>query len=74
MNIDNYHLWTMELYFSISTPSYKNIGCDKQITSQKNNFIGAIKKQHVSKPLNTSTLQSIIKEKYCPYLTKSPTK
>jgi len=67
LNIDNYHLWTMELYYTIHSTS-KFIGCDQKITSHKNNFIGAQKTNTDEQVNMKETLQDRIRNKYCAYL------
>jgi len=60
----------MELYFTIITPSHKNIGYDKNIISEKNNFVSAVKKQNENSNNNNLALQNIIKQTFCGYMNK----
>eukprot|EP01124_Arcella_intermedia_P009183 TRINITY_DN15962_c0_g1_i2.p1 TRINITY_DN15962_c0_g1~~TRINITY_DN15962_c0_g1_i2.p1 ORF type:complete len:174 (+),score=36.56 TRINITY_DN15962_c0_g1_i2:78-599(+) len=71
LSINNYDLWTMELYYTIKSDCSKRIGKDQYIDSEKNHFIGATKLKQTDTTTRTPgspSLESAIKNKYCKYL------
>eukprot|EP01127_Copromyxa_protea_P006816 TRINITY_DN1678_c0_g1_i1.p1 TRINITY_DN1678_c0_g1~~TRINITY_DN1678_c0_g1_i1.p1 ORF type:complete len:224 (-),score=19.29 TRINITY_DN1678_c0_g1_i1:55-726(-) len=73
-NIDSYTLWTLELFFRITRSSAINLSTDKEVISEKNNFLTARKTEDNSVIEGDTTKQefptllSLLREKYCPYL------